>query len=149
MQIDRDERPEYFAQLEDLLYGLNYQVWINLYGPFEADAPLEQVLNDKVSRGSIVGGASIVDVAEMRSEVMQQLLNPGDSGSGPLDLALKKERITALAEKLLADAHANDAERVITFWFAKGHPAYPVFWDFAFDIHAAGQRWILMGSSSD
>ena len=41
------------------------------------------------------------------------------------------------------------AERVALFWLKNGHPAYPVFWDFAFAAYTDEGVHVLMGSSSD
>ncbi|MDU4253104.1 hypothetical protein [Pseudomonas sp.] len=149
MQIDRDVRPEYFAQLEGLLYGMNYQIWIGLYGPLETQISLQQALKEVVSKDAVVGGSEPVAQSVVRSQIMESLLYPGDPGSGPIDLEEKRGEIMTLAQRILSDAHLEDAQEVTAFWFAKGHPAYPVFWDFAYDIHAQGRRWILVGSSSD
>ena len=35
------------------------------------------------------------------------------------------------------------------FWLKEGHPAYPVFWDFAFVIAGPHETKVFIGSSSD
>jgi hypothetical protein len=35
------------------------------------------------------------------------------------------------------------------FWRKEGHPAYPVFWDFAFVIAGPTEAEVFIGSSSD
>lgn len=149
MQITRDDRPEDFLRLEHLLYGYNYEVWVNVYGPLEASPPLDVVLAHAISLGCVVSGIRPVSIDEAKDQILEHLLYPGDEGSGPVDLASKQEEITRLAEKLMKAARIHQADEISAFWFQKGHPAYPVFWEFAFDIHAQGQRWILLGCSSD
>ena len=46
-------------------------------------------------------------------------------------------------------ADLDQAKAITSFLLVKGHPAYPVYSGFSFDIQAHGKRWILMGSSSD
>ncbi len=87
--------------------------------------------------------------SEARSEVTEQLLHVGDGGYGPLELDAKRSEILNLLEDLFMHVHLDQANSITSFWQTKGHPAYPVFWDFAFDIQNGGKRWILMGSSSD
>ncbi|MBN3495812.1 hypothetical protein [Vibrio neptunius] len=70
-------------------------------------------------------------------------------GLGPLELESKKSEISELMGKVFSSIGIEDAEIVVKFGFKNGHPAYPVFWDFAYDIHSKGQRWIFVGSSSD
>lgn len=80
---------------------------------------------------------------------MENVFYEGDKHSGPIDLPLKKDTITALMNKVFAKINIEQADRVVKFELKHGHPAYVVFWDFAYNIHSNGQRWILMGSSSD
>jgi hypothetical protein len=35
------------------------------------------------------------------------------------------------------------------FWLQEGHPAYPVFWDFAFVVAGPEGGLVFLGSSSD
>ncbi|WP_155742080.1 hypothetical protein [Pseudomonas fluorescens] len=149
MQIVIDSRPDDVLRLEHLLEGHNYTVWINTYGPLGINQTLEEALRGSVSKDCVVGNATSVSVEDARSQVLELLLHTGDGGYGPLDLLTKRSEILSLAEALFQSVNLDQAENVTSFWFAKGHPAYPVFWDFAFDIHTLGQRWILMGSSSD
>ena len=87
--------------------------------------------------------------SEARSEVTEQLLHVGDGGYGPLELDAKRFEILNLLEDLFMHVQLDQADAIRSFWLTKGHPSYPVFWDFAFDIQNDGKRWILMGSSSD
>lgn len=50
---------------------------------------------------------------------------------------------------MFSQINIDEADLVAEFGFRKGHPADPVFWDFAYDIHSNGKRWIFIGSSSD
>lgn len=44
MRITFDNRIPEILRLEYLLYGFNYDVWVNTYGPFDPDRPLEAQL---------------------------------------------------------------------------------------------------------
>lgn len=149
MKIVINTRPDDVLRLEHLLEGYNYTVWVNTYGPLGINQTLEEALRSSVSQDCVVGNATSVSVGDARSQALELLLHAGDGGYGPLDLLTKRSEILSLAEALFQSVNLDQAENVTSFWFAKGHPAYPVFWDFAFDIHTLGQRWILMGSSSD
>jgi hypothetical protein len=50
MKIVTDNRLPEIKRIEHLLYGLNYEVWLNLYGPFDPDLGLEQTLETGVSK---------------------------------------------------------------------------------------------------
>ena len=149
MRIMQDLRLEEFKRIEHLLYGINYEVWFNLYGPADADISLTEALKVLVSKDCSVSGVVPSSSKEAISEIMDMVLYKGDTGSGPLELDTKKTEIRALMNKVFSLINIENADIVSEFGFNEGHPAYPVFWDFAYDIHSKGQRWILVGSSSD
>jgi hypothetical protein len=43
----------------------------------------------------------------------------------------------------------SQATLVVNFWLKAGHPAYPVFWGFAFVIAGPRGAEVFVGSSSD
>lgn len=49
MQTERDTRLAEFLEMEQLLYGYNYQVWFNLYGPSDPNIALIRALKSVVS----------------------------------------------------------------------------------------------------
>lgn len=149
MKIVRDTRFEEFKRIEHLLYGFNYEVWFNLYGPAESDLGLVETLRNLISKDCDIANVTPSSPQKAASEIMDRVLYKGDIGSGPLELESKKVEITELMNKIFSLINLEDAEMVTAFVFKNGHPAYPVFWDFAYDIHSKGQRWIFIGSCSD
>lgn len=149
MRITQNLRANEILRLEHLLEGFNYTVWVNTYGPYDLDRTLEEQLAHSTGHEVIIGGKSIVPPSEARREVTEQLLHVGDGGYGPLDLNAKRSEILSLLEELFEHVRLDQASTITSFWLTKGHPAYPVFWDFAFDIQNDGKRCIFMGSSSD
>jgi hypothetical protein len=145
----KDNHLAEFKRLEHLLYGKNYEVWFNLYGPVDSTLGLEQVLKGHVSRAAQVSDISPSSPEEAKAEIMSMLLYEGDLGAGPVDLDDKREEVASLMNQVFSSIIMDRADQVTRFAFRKGHPAYPVFWDFAYDIHSNGNRWILVGSSSD
>lgn len=149
MKIVTDNRLQEFKRIEHLLYGINYEVWLNLYGPFDPDDGLEKVLKKGVSKDAQLSGVVPSSPLEARTDIMDMILYKGDVGHGPVRLDDKREEIVSLMESIFTRIDIDNADPVTEFGFLKGHPAYPVFWDFAYDVHANGKRWILIGSSSD
>lgn len=145
----RDNSLAAFKRLEHLLYGINYEVLFNLYGPVDPTSDLEQILKRHVSKAAQVSDISPSSPEEAKAEIMSMLLYEGDPGAGPVDLDDKCEEVVSLMNQVLSSITMDKADQVTGFTFRKGHPAYPVFWDFAYDIHSNGKRWILVGSSSD
>ena len=138
-----------FKRIEHLLYGINYEVWFNLYGPLDPDLSLEKVLKSNVSENAQLSGIVPSSPEGAKTEIMAQVLYEGDESAGPIKLNEKREEIISLLNYVFSRINIDEANFVAEFGFRKGHPAYPVFWDFAYDIHSNGKRWIFIGSSSD
>ena len=149
MSTVRDTSLEELKRIEILLYGINYEVWFNLYGPADPEMGLIDVLKKWVSKDCEISGVVPSTPNEAISEIMDMVLYEGDTGSGPLELTFKKIEISELMSKVFSSIGIEEADMVVAFGFKHGHPACPVFWDFAYDIHSKGQRWIFVGSSSD
>lgn len=149
MKIVTDTRLPEFKRIEQLLYGINYEVWLNLYGPFDSDLGLEEALKEEVSKNAQVSGVASSSPQEARTEIMEMILYEGDIGHGPENIDEKREELISLVDIVLSAINIEEADLVVGFGFRQGHPAYPVFWDFAYDVHSSGQRWILVGASSD
>ncbi|MFO6423541.1 hypothetical protein [Motilimonas sp. KMU-193] len=149
MKIVTNNRHPEFRRIEQLLYGINYEVWLNLYGPFDPELGLEEILKVAVSKDAQVSDVVLSSPQEARTEIMDMILYKGKIGHGPENLDEKREEIISLVYKVLSSINIDEAGLVAAFGFRKGHPAYPVFWDFAYDVHSCGQRWIFVGSSSD
>ena len=70
MKIVRDTRLEEFKRIERLLYGINYEVWFNLYGPAESDLGLVEALRNLVSKDCEVVGVVPSSPQKAVSEIM-------------------------------------------------------------------------------
>lgn len=149
MKVVKDNRLDEIKRIEDLLYGKNYAVWLNLYGPLNPDISLEDALRCNVSKNAEISGVVPSSAKEAEKEIMEQVFYQGDESSGPLELDKKRDEITSLMNKILSDFDLKNADFVSEFSLKEGRPAYPIFWDFAYDIHSNGKRWIFIGSSSD
>jgi len=87
----------------------------------------------------------------MLMEVRACLTYEGDHGVGPDPTTMQSERFAELLERTLEEVAglAKAATRVEAFRIGDGHPADPVFWDFAFLFTLATEAVVLIGSSSD
>ncbi|WP_286786853.1 MULTISPECIES: hypothetical protein [unclassified Pseudomonas] len=149
MKIVHDNRADEILRIEHLLYGANYAVWLNLYGPLDTDLSIEQVIQKHISKSAKIANIQTLTPNNARSEILESLCYLGDSSSGPINLAEKQQEVIELSNVLFSRAGLHEASIVCSFSFTEGHPAYPVYWDFSFDIHSQGKRWIFLGSSSD
>lgn len=136
-------------KIEHLLYGLNYEVSLRLYGPMNSEQGLIETVKTLISDECELSGLLRRSLIEAKTVMTNCLLYKGDDGSKPLELDSKKAEIIQLLNNILSTIGFENAEMVVEFGFKQGHPAYPVFWDFAYDIHVEDERWIFVGSSSD
>ncbi len=149
MKIVHDDRADEILRIEHLLYGENYAVWLNMYGPLDTGFSIEQAIQEHVSKHAIITNIQSSTPNDAKSEILEALCYPGDSGSGPINLREKQKEIIELADVLFSRSNMHEASTIFSFSFAEGHPAYPVFWEFSYDIRSKGERWIFLGSSSD
>ena len=149
MKIIRNNRLEEIKRIEHLLYGINYEVWLNLYGIIDPDLSIQDALRQIVSKDAVVSGVLSSSVKKAKKEIMRCLLYEGDLGHGPIKLEKKRNEIIELIGRIFTLTDIDNAEIISEFGFREGHPAEPVFWDFAFDIDSIKKRWIFIGSSSD
>lgn len=147
-------KPETLTSLASLLNkgGCNYTVFLKSYSvPLHGDPSSEQVVRVALGNSAVVGGIHAVTTAKMQAEVNSCISYAGDGGAGPDSDGIHSVRFKELLATLLSEVEAasRKASRVEQFWLKEGHPAYPVFWDFAFLIIGSNEATILVGSSSD
>lgn len=131
----------------------NYTVFLRLYQlPTASGAnDLEARIRQAVRADAKIGGAEEISAANLIAEMDGLLRYAGDPGAGPIESALGSIELSELLTELKRDVSelAGQATTIKRFWFAAGHPAYPVFWDFASAFFGNGSTTILIGSSSD
>jgi hypothetical protein len=140
------------AELESLLCGHNYCVFLRAYRiPFAPEAIAEWYIGQALGSAAVIGGIAPVTGPEIIAEVGQSLRYAGDAGCGPKAGSLRSRRFKALVPAVLAELENTIAKATLLarFWLRDGHPAYPVFWDFAFVIAGPADGMVFIGSSSD
>ena len=146
-------------ELLDRIAGLlnrdatNYTVFLRLYqmsiagGGDDPRAYIHKALGADIE----IGDVEKIEEADLLAELDELIRFAGDPGAGPNDSVLKSEELSdALIELNRSVSElANQAKRIDRFWLKAGHPAYPVFWDFAYIFLKGEAATILIGSSSD
>ncbi|MUZ72023.1 hypothetical protein GOZ90_04930 [Agrobacterium vitis] len=141
-------------QITDVLNdgALNYNVFLRLF-----EMPLDDLLEKQLIIKALLGPkATLDDIKKIDKALAWPILKDhlffrGDEASGPDALVLKSQHLVALVDELESQVRdLIDATQTIDlFQLQDGHPAYPVFWDFAFLFLSASNASILIGSSSD
>lgn len=132
--------------------GWNYSVFLKAYTTsFATGTSSEQIVRSAIDNSALIEDIKTVTVPEVLSEIESSITYPGDTGAGPESAALASQEFSGLLSNLRkeVEALALSADRLEKFRFKKGHPAYPVFWDFAFLFVGAPQSTVLVGCSSD
>ncbi len=141
-------------EIADLLNtdSLNYTVFLQSYEvqltrSTEASVIIKMALQTEAT----LGGIDDIQSAAVWPEVESSLLYTGNKAHGPSEVSVKSEKFIALVEVLRKQVGelADTATRCEIFWLETGHPAYPVFWDFAFLFRRNESASIFIGSSSD
>ena len=93
----------------------------------------------------------VIRKGEVWPIISTSLYYAGDEGAGPAAQSLSSRKFQSLISKLRGQVEniLRATIKVESFWFREGHPAYPVFWDFAFVFTGETSVTILVGSSSD
>ena len=132
--------------------SLNYGVRIRLFTSSRmAGRSVSDTVSTALGTAVIVGGTSSTDRAEVVQAIKDGLEYAGDEGSFPNRAFLASDEFQKKKAEVLSfvDGLVADADQLISFWLKKGHPFYPVFWDFAFVIEKGADSFVLVGSSSD
>lgn len=131
----------------------NYSVFLQTYRiPRSGETSSSQLICDAFGKSSVmVGEFQQVTAADVISELRGSLTYVGDSGVGPAPAALQapvfQEAISGLTSQI--NATAQGSITIERFTLPEWHPAYPVFWDFAFLFTSPTEATVLIGSSSD
>jgi hypothetical protein len=143
---------EVLNELAGLLNGLNYVVFLRLYRiPFSPGAGPEQYIAQALGPAAVIGGSSPAMGQEVLAEVEEALRHAGDRAYGPRPSTLRSKKFKELLRSVLSYIEQAVAGSTVIerFWLKEGHPAYPVFWDFAFVIAGRHEAEVFIGSSSD
>lgn len=142
------------TKMEDLLNdgGLNYSTFLRSY-TVEGSPSTEfyEVVQKAISEDIAIDSLRDVSFAEIEANLRECLSYEGMEGAGPQAGVTRTSEFFALLENICKDVKI-ESERSLalkSFRFQKGHPAYPVFWDFAYAFLGERTCTILICSSSD
>jgi hypothetical protein len=132
--------------------SLNYGARVRLFSsPRMAGRSVTDTVSAALGTAVVIGGTNSTDRAKFIQAIKDGLEYVGDESSFPNRAFLASDQFQKQKEEILRffDGFILDADQLIWFWLKKGHPFYPVFWDFAFVIEKGADSFVLIGSSSD
>ena len=132
--------------------GWNYSIFLQCYpvsvGPNNGS---DDLIRNALGNGAEIEGIQRVSPKEVLIEIEESLCYAGDDGAGIDKKHLDTERFKVLLSNVMLEVHVITSASICIerFWLKAGHPAYPVFWDFAFLFQTRDKAMVLVGSSSD
>ena len=141
-------------QMEHILNndGINYTTFLRIYAIHCCTGVgVEQLAKEALGQAVVIGNIKDVSASDIESDLRACLGYAGDAGAGPGAGVIFSDEFCLLLEKICEDMKIQ-SERSLSlksFRIEEGHPAYPVFWDFAFAFLQEGEGKILICSSSD
>lgn len=143
---------EILSELEDLLGGLNYVVWVELtHAPEVTQDRIGQAIGVAVGSNRRTPVVRDIGVPEMLKGIEDSLRYPGDSGHGPDPANLRSPRFDELMNELLKriGLMASAARRVVEFSIPGPNSCHAIFWEFYFAWIGPKGITVLEGGDSD
>jgi len=146
--------PELLSEIRNRLNceATNYSVFLHSYQvEIASGASSSESIRSALGPEVDVGGIKEVADWEAIAEMLEGLAYSGDSGAGPDPKVLNSLDFVECLDNFVVQtqAVAKAAKKIESFWLNSGHPAYPVFWDFAFLFTGDCAAVVVIGSSSD
>jgi hypothetical protein len=142
------------AEMADLLNseGINYSVFLAAYSRAVArTSDVGDIVKGLIGNDVVVSDVCNVDVTSVKEELRQCLGYVGEEVAGPGMKTLNSEEFSRLFTRFIerVEQLSETSYGLKSLQFSAGHPAYPVFWDFAFLFLRDDEHVLLVGSSSD
>lgn len=142
------------TEMADLLNsnGVNYSVFVRAYlGVPESASDIGSIVNELIGHETVLDGLRDADVSEVVETLRQSFGYVGDASAGPSANVFESTEFSRLLGSISDSVVqlSQSAYGIKSFGFAEGHPAYPVFWDFAYLFLGNDKHVLLVASSSD
>lgn len=147
-------RQDLLRQMEDILNngGINYTTFLRGYAVDRCPGnSLEDLVKEALGQAVFIDHVQDVSASDIESELRECLGYAGDPGACPEEGIIGSNEFCALLDNICEDMkiQSEQSSSLKSFRFKEGHPAYPVFWDFAFAFLRESGGKILVCSSSD
>jgi hypothetical protein len=147
------DHPELDAIARFLNAGsMNYSVFLRAYVVESGQADSAATLVRRaVGDAAVIEMGGAVSVHDVLADMTSSLAYAGGEGSGPDGSRLYSDQFRELLSGVISMTCklADRSTRIERFKFKNGHPAYPVFWNFAFLLTGSGESVVFVGAGSD
>ena len=110
-----------------------------------------ELIKKTFGKDAAVGAIYKSDLVQLLRTVKECFEYEGDGGSHPNRNYLKTEQLRVNINAILENLKDlfQESDEIYEFGLGKGHPFYPVIWDYAFLVKNDKEYFILIGSCSD
>jgi hypothetical protein len=117
----------------------------------ESASNMSDIVNALIGNSVVVDEVRDVDATEVTEAVSRSLGYVGHESAGPSAKVLASAEFSNLMRSILESIAqlSKSSTKIKALALVEGHPAYPVFWDFAFLFLGENDCLLLVGSSSD
>lgn len=142
------------TRMENLINdgALNYTVFLRTYCiDSRAGQTIEDMARTVMEDDVAIDNVREVNFSEIEDDLRECLGYVGIDGAAPKAGVVESGEFQALLGSICEDAKSECelSSKLLSFRFQAGHPAYPVFWDFAFAFLGEKNCQLLVCSSSD
>jgi hypothetical protein len=134
------------------LGGGNYSVFLRAYSVTHSfDAEPVEIIRGAIGPKAILDNIRTENTAELMPDIQECLEYTGDDSHGPWPRRLSSNKFKLLCERVLEQVRelSESSRESYCFSLKEGHPAYPVFWEFAYLFRGTASSTVFIGSSSD
>jgi len=132
--------------------GLNYAADIRFFEAVECVGKnAVDTIEAAIGNPIILGNTFVASTEDVILELRTALSHIGESSCHPNTsyVGTNKHKTDVYSIVNNIERKLKQAQQITGFWLKKGHPFYPVFWDFAFIVEFKDTACVLIGSSSD
>ena len=131
----------------------NYSVSTDIFSAAGmAGESIEKIVSEALRKAIILGKTHSISHNLILDEIASSLeYNEAGTATHPNREFIESNEFLSLKQEILDRLQVllSSSEQPIQFWLKKGHPFYPVFWDYAFVIENKADAYVLIGSASD
>ncbi len=132
--------------------GIDYTVFLKWYCcAADNAATVDDVMRQLLGPGTVAEQIQDCSLAQVQDEMADCLGFAGDEGDGPGPVTLGTHEYARLLDEIRVDVAevGGWSQEIKSLRISEGHPAYPVFWDFAYLFLGKEEHRLIVGSVSD
>lgn len=136
----------------DKLTGRNYVCWCQLYeGYWKEGEDVASIIISSIVNGVVPRDLENSTMESLLTDVELGFIYPGGEGHYPNKKFFKSEEYNNLLREILDEISLlfENCNKIYKFQIIRGHPFYPIMWNYSYLAKCGERSLIIIGSSSD